>query len=170
MFRFPHPSVVLGKNFSVSLSETTRKILYPLLAVCFVDEGWYLSDYPDVEAQVKLGLLQSARDHYCQSGYFEGRAPFPVTVDEKWYLRNYPDVERAIRLGDVVSAQQHYVDSGYAEGRLAGAAVIDPKWYISVYPVATGRISKGLSESAEDDYFKFGYKEGLLPFCPQGWR
>ena len=41
-----------------------------------VDEQWYLSANPDVAAAVKAGLT-SARAHFSEDGYREGRSPIP---------------------------------------------------------------------------------------------
>jgi hypothetical protein len=40
-----------------------------------VDEDWYRHRYPDVAAAIDMGNLASARQHFVQFGYFEGRDP-----------------------------------------------------------------------------------------------
>lgn len=42
-----------------------------------VDTEWYLSTYGDVAEAVEEGVIQSARDHFIDAGYFEGRQPSP---------------------------------------------------------------------------------------------
>lgn len=69
-----------------------------------VHERWYLSQYPDVKAGIRLGRVQSAVDHFIKFGYREGRVPSKPDVDEAWYLATYPDVAEAVRNGSVKSA------------------------------------------------------------------
>lgn len=93
-------------------------VLKRVLALADVDEGWYLRANPDVERGIKSGIIQSARQHFLDHGYFEGRLPGPLTVDSNWYLAQYPDVADDVRSGRVPSAQVHFDESGYKEGRL----------------------------------------------------
>jgi hypothetical protein len=83
-----------------------------------VDEAWYARTYEDIGNAVKNGVLRSARQHFVDDGYFEGRLPFPMLVDERWYLAENPDVAESIRKGVVDSAQDHFNKDGYREGRL----------------------------------------------------
>jgi len=41
-----------------------------------IDEGWYLRRYPDVAEAVRAGTFKSAKDHFVNNGFFEGRMPF----------------------------------------------------------------------------------------------
>jgi hypothetical protein len=83
-----------------------------------VDEAWYARTYEDIGNAVRDGVLRSARQHFVDDGYFEGRLPFPIVVDERWYLAENPDVAESIRKGLVDSAQEHFAKDGYREGRL----------------------------------------------------
>ena len=83
-----------------------------------VDEGWYARTYEDIGQAIKKGSVRSAKQHFVDDGYFEGRLPFPVVIDERWYLTEYPDVAESIRKGIVHSAQDHFLQDGYREGRL----------------------------------------------------
>lgn len=83
-----------------------------------VDEAWYLKENPDIAEAVKSGAVSSARRHFIDDGYLEGRLPFPIQIDEKWYLEHNPDVAEGVRRGTLASAQRHFIDSGYREGRL----------------------------------------------------
>lgn len=83
----------------------------------FVDEEWYLSQYPDVKAGIKPGGFKSAQQHFMEFGYREGRIPRKFSVDEAWYLATYPDVAKAISSGRVKSAYDHFMQDGYGEGR-----------------------------------------------------
>lgn len=89
-----------------------------ILATVAVDEAWYLKTYGDIADAVRAGTVASARRHFIDDGYFEGRLPGPVTVDEDWYLRTYPDVAESVRHGVFRSAAQHFAEEGYREGRL----------------------------------------------------
>jgi hypothetical protein len=96
------------------LMELTRPLLY---AVEF-DERWYLQRYPDIAEAIRAGHVKSARRHFIDNGYFEGRQPFPIRVDEQWYLDHNPGVAAFVAQGQLESAQQHFDENGYEEGRL----------------------------------------------------
>jgi hypothetical protein len=83
-----------------------------------VDEDWYLKQYPDVAQAISDGMIGSAKQHFRDNGYFEGRLPFEIKVDDKWYQVEYPDVADSIRRGNESSAQDHFLRNGYKEGRL----------------------------------------------------
>jgi hypothetical protein len=89
-----------------------------MLRVVPINESWYLSQYPDVARAVKQGVYKSAKHHFVEEGYFEGRAPYEFAVDEDWYRRAYPDIAAGIRSGALGSAKEHFVEYGYREGRL----------------------------------------------------
>ncbi len=93
-----------------------QKIIQDFLRLVPVDQEWYLKQYPDV---VQAGM--SAREHFAEHGYFEGRLPAPLTVDEGWYLKANPDVADQIAAGDMPDALTHFREHGYAEGRLPRA-------------------------------------------------
>ncbi|WP_146287318.1 hypothetical protein [Gemmobacter aquaticus] len=98
--------------------EEFENLLRRLLHAIEIDEEWYRRAYPDVDQAIRDGAVKSARDHFLNSGYFEGRLPSEVKVDEAWYLATYPDIAEAVRAGSVPSARQHFLSFGYAEGRL----------------------------------------------------
>lgn len=98
--------------------EDLHKAFSRLLASLEVDEGWYLARYDDVPRGIANGSIQSARQHFLEHGYFEGRMPHPIAVDERWYLTTYPDVAEGVRRGRLQSGQQHFDENGYKEGRL----------------------------------------------------
>jgi hypothetical protein len=103
----------------ISLSyRDLLEVLRSLLRGVHVDEEWYFQEYPDVEEAVKSGIFKSAKHHFLENGYFEGRKPAPCAVDEDWYLATYPDVSTAIEAKVVQSASEHFDSSGYDEGRL----------------------------------------------------
>lgn len=83
-----------------------------------VDEAWYVTTYPDIAEAIEIGAVKSAKNHFIENGYFEGRLPFELSVDEDWYLRTYPDVAEGVTRGDFRSAKDHFQNFGYKEGRL----------------------------------------------------
>jgi hypothetical protein len=98
--------------------EDFVKLLKLMISGVEVDEAWYLRTYEDIGKAVQEGALKSARQHFVDDGYFEGRLPAPVRVDESWYTQQYPDVAESIRKGVIPSAQAHFDGDGYREGRL----------------------------------------------------
>ena len=104
---------------TIHLSEDEfKEIVKLLLRGVDVDEDWYLTENADVAQAIRDGGFKSARHHFIEEGYFEGRKPYPFRVNEQWYLRTYPDVAESIKTGRASSPQQHFQDHGYAEGRL----------------------------------------------------
>ncbi len=83
-----------------------------------IDEDWYRTTYPDVAEAIKAGAYRSARQHFVDHGYFEGRRPFDLELDEAFYMKQYPDIAQAVSSGDLDSARDHFVRIGYDEGRL----------------------------------------------------
>lgn len=111
-------STVRGElRVDVSYDEFV-KLLKLMIAGIEVDEEWYLRTYEDIARAIEDGTVQSARQHFVDDGYFEGRLPFPVQVDDRWYFQRYPDVAESVRKGLVSSAQVHFDEDGYREGRL----------------------------------------------------
>jgi hypothetical protein len=98
--------------------EDFVKILRTMIQGIEVDESWYARAYEDIGSAVRDGLVRSAKQHFVDDGYFEGRLPFPMKVDEAWYLAQNPDVADSIRKGIVDTAQDHFDKDGYREGRL----------------------------------------------------
>ncbi len=82
-----------------------------------IDETWYRTTYPDVDEAIRNGAYRSARQHFVDHGYFEGRRPYELEVDEAWYMKTYPDIQESVKTGEVESALDHFVRHGYEEGR-----------------------------------------------------
>ncbi|MGY4509111.1 hypothetical protein [Bradyrhizobium sp. USDA 3650] len=123
----PPYSILLDSLGVGTLSDTTRlsvsgkdvrEMIRHLLKGVPVSETWYRRTYPDVDEAIQSGDYKSAKHHFVENGYFEGRRPGPVAVDEDWYLSTYPDVAHGIESGEISSPQQHFLTHGYAEGRL----------------------------------------------------
>ena len=103
-------------TISASYSQFTV-LIRTLLQGIEIDEEWYLRQYPDVAEAIRKKIVNSAKEHFLNDGYFEGRIPFPIKVDEAWYLQQNPGVAEFIERGELESAQQHFNDNGYREGR-----------------------------------------------------
>ncbi len=102
--------VAVDRDFWISiLGRNISQVMF--------DADWYLARYPDVAEAVRSGVLKTALEHYCHSGYFEHRMPYRIEVDAKWYLLEYPDVQLAITRKIFSSAQEHFEQIGYQEGR-----------------------------------------------------
>jgi hypothetical protein len=115
-------SQVRGGTVRVNATyEELMRMIQALLTAIDVDEAWYLEQNADVAKGIREGKIRSAKEHFVDHGYFEGRAPFPMTVDEMWYLANNADVSEQVRLGTFESGQAHFDQSGYHEGRLPRA-------------------------------------------------
>ena len=121
----PFEGIKTFLNFAAANGELTVSTSYTqftalirtLLQGIEVDESWYLSQYPDVADAIRNGIVTSAKEHFLNDGYFEGRIPFLIAVDEAWYLEENPGVAEYIARGELLSAQQHFNDNGYREGR-----------------------------------------------------
>jgi hypothetical protein len=108
-----------GDQQSVVLSrDRLEHAVKMLLRAVQVDEDWYLRQHPDVSEAVAKGAFRSAKHHFIESGYFEGRKPARVLVDEEWYGRAYPDVSESVEFGELGSCQEHFDRYGESEGRL----------------------------------------------------
>jgi hypothetical protein len=116
--RFVEISTVRGElRVNVSYDDFI-KILRMMISGIEVDEEWYLNQYEDIARAVSDGSIASAKQHFMDDGYFEGRMPFAMPVHERWYLAQYPDVADSMRKGVVASGEQHFAEDGYREGRL----------------------------------------------------
>jgi hypothetical protein len=99
-------------------NEDIARLIQALLVGLEVDEAWYLQQNEDVALGIREGKVKSAKQHFLEHGYFEGRAPFQMPVDETWYLAMNADVAEQVQLGAFASGQAHFDEAGYHEGRL----------------------------------------------------
>jgi hypothetical protein len=97
--------------------EDMQKLIRSLLISIEVDEEYYLERNQDVAAGLSAGTIRSAREHFIDHGYFEGRSPYRIEVDEGWYLKTHADVAETVRQGQYESGQAHFDGPGYPEGR-----------------------------------------------------
>lgn len=106
-----------GKTRVDMTYEDILKMVRVLLTVVEVDEEFYLSRNQDVADGVRNGTIRSAREHFVDHGYFEGRLPYRIEVDEEWYLERHADLADSVREGTYATAQEHFDGPGYPEGR-----------------------------------------------------
>ena len=105
------PYLAVDEHFLVEL-------MMPQVEKIRVDEKWYLTVHPDVNAAIASGVVSGAKAHYCRFGYYEHRMPHPIRVDEPWYINEYPDVRAAVSGKVFKSGQEHFDKMGYREGRI----------------------------------------------------
>ena len=116
--RMVEVSTVRGE-LRVSLSyDDFIRVLRLMISGIEVSQDWYLKEYQDIAQAIANGTVASAKQHFVDDGYFEGRRPFPMPVNERWYLEHNADVAESVRKGIVSSGEQHFVEDGYREGRL----------------------------------------------------
>ena len=115
---FVNIETVKGELVVTCSYENFIQMLRRALVGVQVNEGWYLERYTDIADAIRAGIVESARSHFVNDGYFEGRWPFPMTVDERYYLENNPGVADYVRRAMLKSGQQHFEENGYEEGRL----------------------------------------------------
>jgi hypothetical protein len=62
--------------FPASVSwPSVQKIVRLFLRTLHVDESWYRLTYDDVDQAIRTGHMKSARAHFIEHGFFEGRSP-----------------------------------------------------------------------------------------------
>jgi len=111
---------IVAEDGEVRINITYKEFLFivqQLLHSIEVDEAWYRKTYPDVGLAIDEGKWSSAKDHFVEYGYFEGRMPYDMWVDEAWYEQAYDDVRNGIEKAEIASAKEHFIKHGYAEGR-----------------------------------------------------
>jgi hypothetical protein len=101
-----------GENVSVEIAKLKQLISYILEKEPF-DEEWYLSTYPDVKKALEKGNVKSAKHHYVETGYFEGRLPGVHGFEVDEYLRKNSDLAQM----SSAEAMKHFIETGYSEGR-----------------------------------------------------
>jgi hypothetical protein len=111
-------STVRGELRVSLLYDDFIKLIRMMIAGVEVDEAWYRQQYEDIGRAITEGQIASAKQHFVDDGYFEGRLPFAIPVDDDWYKREYPDVAESVRTGVVASTQTHFDEDGYREGRM----------------------------------------------------
>ena len=70
--------------------EDLQQVIRTLLTMIEVDGAYYLARNPNVAAGIRQGDIRSAREHFVDHGYFEGRLPYRIEVDETWYKETTP--------------------------------------------------------------------------------
>ncbi len=110
-------TAIVPDTITVSRDQLREFAMALLRGVAF-DEAAYLAMYPDVAEAITRGDITSARVHFIEYGYFEGRFPGPIRVDAEWYAAQYSDIAEGIEVGDFKSCQEHFDLHGRVEGRL----------------------------------------------------
>jgi hypothetical protein len=106
-----------GKTRVDMTYEDLQNLIRSLLSALEVDEAFYLARNQDVVEGIRNGAIGSAREHFVDHGYFEGRLPYRIEVDETWYRQTHADVAETIGRGEYASGQDHFDGPGYPEGR-----------------------------------------------------
>lgn len=107
-----------GEDHAHYISEFVFiEVIKLLLQSVDVDETWYRVKYPDVADAIDEGMFRSAKHHFIEAGYFEGRLPAELVVNEEWYAAEYQDVAERVKEGMFPSLTQHFREHGYNEGR-----------------------------------------------------
>jgi hypothetical protein len=118
--------------------EDFLSIVKEFLRIVPVDEEWYCTTYPDIRDAIASGACASARAHFVDHGYFEGRLPYDMEVDEEWYLRVNEDVAARVRTGELRTAKEHFVSHGYIEGRRPMPATAEGRAAAPAVPSSRG--------------------------------
>jgi hypothetical protein len=125
------------------------------------DEHYYLTEYPNVAAEVKAGEFLTGYDQYYDYGQYHGYNPSPYW-DEAWYLQENPDVAAAVKAGTASSGFMNYYLYGQYENR-PGLLYFNTNYYLQKYPSVATAISAGLVTSAFEHYVLYGQYYGLSP-------
>jgi len=99
-------------------AKLLKTLLQTMVANAPFSEAFYKEAYPDLAAAQAAGQIPDLRQHFIETGFFEGRFGSPPPVDEAFYTSTYKDVGQAVLKGDVISGTEHYLRSGAAEGRI----------------------------------------------------
>jgi len=98
-------------------ARALRLLLQFVALAADYDEATYLKHNPDIAEAHEAGRIANLRQHFVESGYFEGRKASSVNLDGDWYLQMYPDVGESVREGIIASAQAHFALRGEIECR-----------------------------------------------------
>jgi hypothetical protein len=125
----------------------------------FLDEDFYLTQYPVVEEAVEAGEYESGLDHFLQVGQFESLQPNPL-FDPAYYRSIYTDVSAAIER-EAITAAEHFILFGQFEQRNPNP-LFDTAYYLEQYPdVKTALQEERLTPF--EHFFRFGQFEGRNP-------
>ena len=109
----------LGSKSKIAIdAKLLKMLLQTMVANAPFSEAFYKQSYPDLANAQSSGQIPDLRQHFVETGFFEGRFGAPPPVDEAYYTSTYKDVGQAVLKGDVVSGTEHYLRSGAAEGRV----------------------------------------------------
>ena len=80
------------------------------------DPGYYLDQYPDLQAAFGAQNYAAATVHWLTYGISEGRKSSP-TFDVSFYLGHYADLQTAFGVQNYIAAVDHWITYGINEGR-----------------------------------------------------
>jgi hypothetical protein len=141
-------AAIVTQNFGYSAAAATPPRPITADGVVLVDDGFYLTQNPDVRA---AGM--DPEHHYTVYGWREGRDP-NTFFDTSAYLAIHSDVAAA-----GINPLEHYNTWGWKEGRDPSGA-FDTTSYLSAYPdVAAANINP------LEHYLAYGIHEGRSAFA-----
>ena len=124
------------------------------------DETYYLSQNPDVVAELANDTFSYGYEHFLQYGLNEGRNP-SVYYDEVLYLTIYADVSIAVANGQFSSGLEHYLEFGHRENRIA-SNLFDANDYLLDNPDVAAAVDESIFASGFEHYLAFGAGEGRI--------
>ncbi len=158
--------VAVVKNYYVTRNDLTFNYV---LETDAIDESQYLASNPDLIRAYGNGqqsyqqALNSAKYHYSQSGFREGRKL--DTFSEEQYLASNLDLMQAYGNNKYAYektlslATEHYVQSGFREGR--NLNTFNPSSYLNKNPDLVSEFGYNL-DAATEHYIQLGFDEGLV--------
>ena len=127
----------------------------------FLDEGYYLSQNPDIAAAIDNGQFSSGFDHFIQFGLAEGRNSNSL-FNEQAYLVANSDVANAVDDGLIDSGLRHFLLFGHLEGRKP-SQLFNEAEYLALYTDVAAAVQAGGFGSGFEHYVEAGAQEGRLP-------
>ncbi|MBS0639920.1 MAG: hypothetical protein JSS43_08620 [Proteobacteria bacterium] len=154
-----------GGRLSI-LYDDLLDVIKAFISALPVDESWYLARYPAVADFVTRSSTTTARSHYVNHGYFEGRHPFATGWNGYSEPVAFEHLKPLLRI-------RHQRGRLYAEvsredvlaliRRLLAAIPVDPSWYFASKPVPPAALGAGDARAAASDHFAtVGYFLGQL--------
>lgn len=142
-------------------------------ALSFFDEGFYLSNNPDVQNAVANGVFETGFEHFLEFGLSEGRAPQSELkfFSENGYLASNPDVQAEVDNEFFASGLDHFLTFGLnneeVQGRIdnggTGFDYFDEVFYLSSNPDVEIAFINADFDSGLEHFIQFGFSEGRVP-------
>ena len=122
-----------------------------------MDNGYYLSENPDVAAAVANGAFNTGFEHFVQFGWLEGRDG-SILFNEEQYLETNPDVAGAVDRDEFSSGFQHFALFGHLEGR-DPSTLFSQDDYLAANQDVAAAVSSEAFASGLAHYLQFGHLE-----------